>query len=363
MVRTSTRSGGVRKPSPVSLLVSLAIANVKKRFKAEHAAAKRAEKAAKQAESEHQRHARENAGRAKLRRKDAEVVEKLLEMGQCCVRFKLRGARQMVRCDGVDRAKWLNRHESIKHTTWAFCKACDDEGRHAWHTPFRLYEPDELDAGCRHVPGCVHTGVRCPTVDELRNRPTLRDVRVLPRDSYCALDVPLAPPSPPPPPETPERPEQPPPPRPTFPKCQRNLTDKPPTPDYVLTASNVVCSDSERNYNLETPLKRALRQRAHSHKDVRGMNDVVFYKHMRDHNLEPEEAHAEVLARKRLIHAGRGSTYEAPDMGHLVFGLLDGEPIPDHLLPPEAVGDGPWQAYLNERPLDKAGLVQALEAF
>jgi hypothetical protein len=93
------------------------------------------------------------------------------------------------------------------------------------------------------------------------------------------------------------------------------------------------------------------------------MNDVVFYKHMRDHNLEPEEAHAEVLARKRLIHAGCGSTYEAPDMGHLVLGLLNGEPIPDHLLPPAEVGDGPWQAYLHERPLLKAGLVAALEAF
>ena len=363
MVRTSTRSGGVHRPSPVTVLVSLAIANVKKRFKAEHAAAKRAEKAVKQAASDRKRHERQNEERAKLRRKDAEVVEKLLEMGQCRVRFKLRGALQVVRSDGVLEASFRNRHVSMQRTSWVFCKACDDEGRHAWHNPLQFYAPDQLRAGRRHVPCCAHHGVRkAPAIPEQHSRPTLRDVRVLPRDGYCALDVPLVPPPPPPPPPPPERPDPPEPPPLTFPKCQRKLAYKPPTPDHVLTSTDVVCKVSERDYNLETPLKRALRQRAHSHKDVRGMNDVVFYKHMRDHNLEPREAHAEVLARKRLVHAGRGSTYEAPEMGHLVLGLLDGEPIPDHLLPP-VIGYGPWQAYLHERPLLKAGLVAALEAF
>jgi len=361
MVRTGTRSGGVRQPSPVSLLVSLAIANVKKRFKAEHAAAKRAEKVAKQAESEHQRNERDVEQRAKLRRKDAEVVEQLLEMGQCAVRFKLHGARQMVRRDGVDRAKWLKRRESMKRTSWVLCKACDDEGRQAWRNPFQFYAPNELDIGHRHVPCCRYHSVYCPSVDELRKGPTLRDVCVLPRDGYCALDVPLVPPTPPPP-EPPVPPPEPPPSQPpTFPMCQRKLCTMPPTPDHVLASTNVVCKVAERDYNREAPLQRALRQKAHCKKDVLGMNDIVFYKHMRDHNLEPEEAHAEVLARKRLIHTGCGSTYEPPEMGHLVLGLLDGEPIPDHLLPP-MVADNPWQTFLDQRRMDRAGLVAALEA-
>ena len=363
MVRTGTRSGGVHQPSAVSLLVSLAIANVKKRFKAEHAKAKREEKAVKQAETDRQRHEREREQRAKRRRKDAEVVEKLLDMGQCAVRFKLHGARQMVRRDGVDRAKWLKRRESMKRTSWVLCKACDDEGRHAWRNPFQFYAPNELDTGHRHVPCCRYHSVYCPSVHELRKGPTLRDVCVLPRDGCCALDVPLAPPTLPPPPEPPEPPAEPPAePPPTFPICQRKLCTMPPTPDHVLTSTNVVCKVSERDYNLETPLKRALRQKAHCQKDVLGMNDIVFYKHMRDHNLEPEEAHAEVLRRKRLIHTGRGSTYEPPEMGHLVLGLLDGEPIPDSMLPPR-VGANPWQTYLAQRFIDNTGLVPALEAF
>ncbi len=362
MVRTGTRSGGVHQPSPVTLLVSLAIANVKKRFKVEHTKVRRAEKAVKQAELEHQRNERDVEQRAKLRRKDAEAIETLLEAEQCAVRFKLHGARQMVRRDRVDKAKWLKRRESMKRTSWVLCKACDDEGRHAWRNPFQFYAPNELHIGHRHVPCCRYHSVYCPSVHELRERPTLRDVRVLPRDGYCALDVPLVPPtlSPPEPPEPPTEPPAEPP--PTFPMCQRKLSEKPPTPDHVLTSTNVVCKVSERDYTRETPLQRALRQRAHSHKDVLGMNDIVFYKHMRDHNLEPEEAHAEVLARKRLIHAGRGSTYEAPEMGHLVLGLLNGEPIPDSMLPP-VVGDAPWQTYLAQRPIDRAGLVAALEAF
>ena len=363
MVRTGTRSGGVHQPSPVSLLVSLAISNVKKRFKAEHAKAKREEKAVKQAETDRQRHEREREQRAKLRRKDAEVVEKLLDMGQCAVRFKLHGARQMVRRDGVDRAKWLKRRESMKRTSWVLCKACDDEGRPAWRNPFQFYAPNELDTGHRHVPCCRYHSVYCPSVHELREGPTLRDVCVLPRDGCCALDAPLAPPTPPPPPEPAEPPPEPPAePPPTFPICQRKLCTMPPTPDHVLTSTNVVCKVSERDYNLETPLKRALRQKAHCQKDVLGMNDTVFYKHMRDHNLEPEEAHAEVLRRKRLIHTGRGSTYEPPEMGHLVLGLLDGEPIPDSMLPPR-VGANPWQTYLAQRFIDNTGLVPALEAF
>ena len=130
----------------------------------------------------------------------------------------------------------------------------------------------------------------------------------------------------------------------------------------ALTPPTAVCKVPERDYNLAASLKRALRQRAHSRKNVLGMNDAIFYKHMRDHNLEPEEAHFEVLKRMRLLHAGRGSTYEPPEMGHLVLGLLDGKPIPDSMLPP-MVAHNPWQTYLDQRLVDKAGLVAALEAF
>ena len=344
MVRTGTRSGGVHRPSPVSLLVSLAISNVKKRFKAEHAKAKREE-----------RHARENEKRANRRRMDAEMVEKLLNAEQCAVRFKMHGAFPMVRRDAVDRDKWLKRHESMKCTSWVFCKACDDEGRDAWHAPLRFYDPKELDAGRRHKPCCVHNRAR-PTIAEERPSPTSRDVCVLPRDGYCALNVPLVPLSPTPPPTPPDLPEPPPERLPTFPRCQRKLCTIPPTPDHVLVSVDTVCRVSERDYNTETPFNRALRQKMHYQKDVLGMNDIIFYKHMRDHNLEPEEAHAEVLRRKRLIHTGCGSTYEPPEMGHLVLGLLDGKPIPDSMLPPKVVVN-PWHTFLVKR------LVVALEAF
>ena len=148
-----------------------------------------------------------------------------------------------------------------------------------------------------------------------------------------------APPAPPPPPPPPAAAD--------VPKCQRNLTDKPPTPDFVLTSTNAVCYDSERDYNLESPLKRALRQKAHCHKHVRAMNDVVFYKHLRDHNLEPEEAHAEVLRRKRLIHAGQSGAYEPPEMGHLVLGLLHGQPVADPVPPPPPTN--PWMTHCVDK--------------
>ena len=381
MVRTSTRSGGVHRPSPVSLLVSLAIANVKKRFKAQHAKVKRAEKVVKQTELGLRRNERHNEERAKLRRKDAEVAQTLLDMGRCSVRFKLHGACQVVRNDWVPEVNEHDRLESMRRTSWVFCKACDEEGRGAWHKPFRFYSPEELDSGRRHQPYCTHSGGR-PGCEHAPS--TFRDLgRLLPPatrgpESLCAklmekeprlmfprlghnaLDVPLVPPTLPPP-EPLALPEAPPEPPPTFPKCQRKLAAKPPTTDHVLTSTNVVCKVSERDYHLETPLRRALRQKAHSRKSVLGMNDVIFYKHMRDHNLEPEEAHAEVLKRKRLVHAGCGSTYEPPEMGHLVLGLLNGVPVEDPCPPPPL--PNPWQAYLKQRPVAEAGLVAALEAF
>ena len=149
-----TRSGGVVKPSRVSALVTDAIANVVKRLKAERLKAKKAADAERASERLKHLQKRDVVQLAALRRKDAEVVEKLLDMGQCAVRFKLHGACQMVRRDRVDRAKWLKRRESMKRTSWVLCKACDDEGRHAWRNPFQFYAPNELDTGHRHVPCC-----------------------------------------------------------------------------------------------------------------------------------------------------------------------------------------------------------------
>ena len=124
MVRTGTRSGGARRqPSPVSRLVSSAISNVKKRLKAERLKAERAKKQ----EAERRRRERELQARAKLRLKDAEVVDKLLAMGKCTVRFKMRGAVQLVRSDW---APIKERRESMRETSWVFCNACDDLGCH-----------------------------------------------------------------------------------------------------------------------------------------------------------------------------------------------------------------------------------------
>ena len=381
-----TRSGGVVKPSRVSALVTDAIANVVKRLKAERLKAKKAADAERASERLKHLQKRDVVQLAALRRKDAEVVEKLLDMGQCAVRFKLHGACQMVRRDRVDRAKWLKRRESMKRTSWVLCKACDDEGRHAWHNPFQFYAPNELDTGHRHVPCCAHNDKRpgrkgkpfafqdlepllLPLADHLPGPPDAnlyhklarKESRLMiPRLGYGSTlgtrDV-FAPP----PPE-PVVPDEPPPPPPTFPKCQRKLCQKPPTPDHVLTSANSVGKVSERDYNLETPLRRALRQKVHGHKSVLGMNDVIFYKHMRDHNLEPEEAHAEVLKRKRLIHAGRGSSYEPPEMGHLVLGLLNGVPVDNPTPPPPSPPDL-WRTYLKQRAVDNSGIVERLRAF
>ena len=308
-----TRSGGVVKPSAVSALVSNAIANVVKRLKAERLKAKKETDAARAAERLRHLQRRDVVQLAALRRKDAEAVEKLLEVGACPVRLKLRPLFPYVRNDFASPEE---KREAMRSTSWAFCAQCDaaTEGRDGWHA-----------ARCAH---------RCHAPPS----------PLLPPEPADALD------------------EPPPPPPPTFPKCQRKLCTKPPTPDHVLTSTNVVCEVSEHDYNLESPLKRALRQKAHSHKHALGMNDVVFYKHMRDHNLEPEEAHAEVLRRKRLIHAGCSSTYEPPEMGHLVLGLLNGVPVDDPTPPPPSRLN-PWQTYVQQRELDKSGIVEALRAF
>ena len=366
MPLSRTRSGGVSKPSVVTTLVAAAIVNVKKRFRLKHAKARKGANAIKAEERLKAQRAAHVEERIHLRLKDAEAVAQLIETGNCPVRLKMRPLFPYVRSDT---ASLDEKREAMHGTTWAFCQECD-----AWHKPLQLYAPEELVAGCRHVPWCTHN---CERPQRIRETLTFEDMDALcplttrasgslchhlmlmeprlmfPRLGYSAHDVPVAVDVPVPPPRPPSPP---PPPPPTFPKCQRKLCSKPPTPDHVLTSTNVVCMDSERDYNLEPPLKRALRQKAHSHKHVRAMNDVIFYKHLRDHNLEPEEAHAEVLRRKRLIHAGQSGAYEPPEMGHLVLGLLNGQPVPDPT--PPVAASNPWLTHCVER-----GMVNALEAF
>jgi hypothetical protein len=367
MARTGTRSGGAHQPSPVSRLVSSAISNVKKRLKAERLKAERAKKQ----ESERKRRERELQARAKLRLEDAEVVDKLLAMGKCAVRFKMRGAVQLVRDDWTPIKE---RRESMRETSWVFCSACDDLGRHAWHNPRAFCSVKQLDSGRRHTPFCVHNGA-CSASAGVRIGTTFRQLKIMPRFSYSALEMPLlaSPPPPPPPPAEPGRLLR----RdPTFPACLRHTCARDPAVivrDAALDAARRVADASEDEYAQESPLERALRQKAHCRKDVLAMGDDVFYKHLRDHNVEPDEAFGEVLKRKRLIHAGESDAYEPPEIGHLILGLHDGVSVPDPA-PPLVIAArdeadvyapwilNPWQTYLDQKSMANSGVVQAMQA-
>lgn len=367
MARTGTRSGGARQPSPVTQLVSSAISNVKKRLKVERTKAV----LAKKREAERKRQERELQARAKLRLNDTEVVGKLLAMGKCAVRFKMHGAVQLVRDD------WMSikeKRESMRETSWVFCSACDDLGHHAWHNPRAFCSVKQMDSGRRHTPFCVHNGAR-PASADVRVGMTFRQLKIVPRFAYSALEVPLlaSPPSPPPPPAEPDRLLR----RDlTFPACLRHTCTRDPAVivrDAILDAARRVADASEDEYDRESPLERALRQKAHYHKNVLAMGDDVFYKHLRDHNVEPDEAFGEVLKRKRLIHAGESDAYEPPEIGHLILGLLDGVPVPESA-PPLVVAArdeadvyapwilNPWQTYLDQKGMANSGVVQAMQA-
>jgi len=367
MVRTGTRSGGGRQPSPVTQLASSAISNVKKRLKAERTKAVLAKKQA----AERKRRVRELEARAKLRCEDAETVGKLLAIGKCAVRFKMRGAFQLVRDDGTPLRE---KRESMRETSWVFCAACDDVGCHAWHNPRAFCSVKQLASGRRHKPLCVHNGAR-PASENVRVGMTVRLLKKQPRFAYSALDVPLvasppSPPSPPPPVELvgPLRSD------PTFPACLRHACARDPAiRDAALDAARRVADASEDAYNREAPLECALRQKAHCRKSVLATGDDVFYKHLRDHNVEPGEAFGEVLKRKRLIYAGRSDAYEPPEMGHLILGLLDGAPVPDPapslVIRSRNEADvyapwilNPWQAYLDRKGVANSGVVQAMQA-
>ena len=220
--------------SPVSLLVSLAtlLPALQGRARCSQACGE-----GRQAgRAEHQRHERENAERASSaqgRRGGQRCLKPVLHAHHAA-----RRGRWFERW--MDRDKWLNSRADQAHNVGASRRA------------MTRVDTQEPPAGPRRRAGRSSSRRLQAQRRAARQRRAAngRRRRARYRASNSALDVPPAPPTPPPPPETPERPEQPPPPRPTFP-AQRNLTDKPPTPDYVLTASNVVCYDSERDYNLE----------------------------------------------------------------------------------------------------------------
>ena len=181
MVRVGTRSGGVHQPSPISLLMSHAIANVKKRFKAEHAKAEHARKCARRAEhadAQQQRKAKEHQKWVSYN--DA-VIKKLLEMGQCGVRIKM-GPFSMTR---DDRKPLEQKRELMRSTCWVFCKACEAKGCNAWHNPHEFLSPEELANGQRHQP-------RCEIVVGQASQPvTFRESQVLPRLGFSMRNVPL----------------------------------------------------------------------------------------------------------------------------------------------------------------------------
>ena len=228
MVRTGTRSGGVPRASPVQRLVSQALANVAKALRAERADAKRALESSARAARTAARQQRELEQRARRRRVDAQVVTKLLAVGQCTVRLTLRGARQLVLNDWTPRQV---KQALMRRTCWVLCAECELEDRHPWHNPRRLWAPEALAAGKRHRPCCErhrarrrlqqqqHHHQNDPNRDDGEHHHddgaerteaaavapiiTLRDTRVLPRTSVGAADVRLVPSPPPPPPAPP----------------------------------------------------------------------------------------------------------------------------------------------------------------
>ena len=159
-------------------------------------------------------------------------------------------------------------------------------------------------------------------------------------------------------------------------KHRQKPRKKPPKPDAAVAAAAAIAKAMEAEWERESPLKRAQRQKAHGHKSVLGMSDGVFYKHLRDHNLEAHEAQEEVHKRKWLIREGRSDAYKTPEIGNLVLGLLNGVPLADPA-PPEGNTDhqydeddvyapwihNPWDTYLKSRLVANSGLAQALVAF
>ena len=90
------------------------------------------------------------------------------------------------------------------------------------------------------------------------------------------------------------------------------------------------------------------------------MSDAIFYKHLRDNVIQPEEAREEVHRRKCCIRSGKSGTYGPPEGVHPMFGMMDEEVVADEppAPPPSPTKDtdvyagwirNPWQIYLASK--------------
>lgn len=149
-------------------------------------------------------------------------------------------------------------------------------------------------------------------------------------------------------------------------------------PDTAAIAAAEVADAAHVEWEHETALARAERQKAHGYKGLLGMSDAIFYKHLRDNVLTHEEAHAEVHKRKCCIRAGTSGQYAVPEGVHpmgkritpplrfRLFGVAEDDPkdLID-LNTATAPRHNPWVAYVQHREAVRLTdpLVRALEAF
>ena len=177
-IRTSTRSGGNHRHSydPVAVyLRELLDAFVKEENAKRIAKNKEREEEGRIARARF-RDERFEEERKKRARFDAEVINKLLAVGQCAVRLKMRPL-SMRRNDFMP----LKRRRAYMRTTcWVFCKQCEAEGQRPWHNPVEFLTPEELARGERPIPTCRHhcakVGKAKPLVSVATHTP-FRDVR------------------------------------------------------------------------------------------------------------------------------------------------------------------------------------------
>ena len=329
MIRTGTRSGGKHRHSydPVAVYLRELLDAFVKTENAKRIAANKAREEAGRVARAQFREERNAKEREKERRFNGKVIAKLLDMGQCGVRLKMRPL-SMTRNDFMPQKR---KRAHMRTTSWVFCKTCDAKGCDGWHRPFELLTPEELANGERLVPQCVHHCARvgkvplCITVPESYKRA---------RYACDVHDVPLVP-SPPPAPPPPNLddslvslirdPWRPPP-----------AVGAKPKPNAAAAAAAHIAAASEVEWKGETPLEHAQRQKAHGYKVVLGMSDEIFYKHLRDNVIDPKAAQAEVYKRKCCIRAGHSGKYEPPKSVKPTLGLLDGVAVPNPAPPPEA---------------------------
>jgi|SaaInlV_125m_DNA_1040241.scaffolds.fasta_scaffold01766_6 hypothetical protein len=351
----NTRSGGKHRHSydPVEQCVRALVDEVVASAAAEEAQSRKAQREANRETREQARKQalvnKQEAQRKNLRHIHDEAIAKRLAAGQCFVRLKMRPLT-MVR---TDCAAPKRKRAHMRTTSWVFCSECD-----AWRNPVELLSPAQLESGERHVPHCAHhcamVGKACPPE---------------PHEPFKRWRIAPPPPPPPPPPR---------PPSPSLsaldavtdgPPWTRTLATRcllPPPADAAASITAAVARAAEAQWLAESPRDRVERQAEHARKHPLGMIDEVFYKHLRDHNVEAGEARDELLKRKRLIHNGKSSAYELPAMGNPILGssgdVANRAPPPDGEEPLSWLRD-PWGTYLKTRPIARSGLVEALSAF